>query len=131
MGNLCPCHSGSEYSQCCKPYHEGRHPPTALALMRSRYSAYALNNAEYIIKTTHPKSPYFEKNRKAWIQGILEFSRQTQFVGLDILGSGENWVHFSAKLRQNGSNIELNEKSHFEKIDDQWLYLSGEVKKLP
>src|SRR5437867_3549203 len=43
----CPCHSGKKYSECCEPYHQGLPAPTPLALMRSRYAAYALQNAEY------------------------------------------------------------------------------------
>lgn len=128
MSLKCPCHSGKDYDLCCKPYHQGEKAPTAVALMRSRYAAYALNNSGYIINTTHPKSPYFEKNRSAWIQGIMKFSMETQFVGLDILEHGENWVHFAARLIQNNHPVTLEEKSRFEKIDGQWLYLSGEVK---
>ncbi len=124
MEKFCPCHSGKPYNLCCKPYHEGEKAPTALLLMRSRYAAYAMNNSSYIIRTTHPNSPYFEKNRTAWIQGIEKFSRETKFIGLDILGSGEDWVHFAARLNQNGQNITLEEKSRFEKIDGEWLYLS-------
>ncbi|MBJ7449651.1 MAG: hypothetical protein JHC93_04750, partial [Parachlamydiales bacterium] len=50
----CPCHSSLDYEKCCKPFHDGIPAPTALALMRSRYSAYALHLIEYIIATTHP-----------------------------------------------------------------------------
>lgn len=123
----CPCHSGKTYDDCCKPYHNGKAPPTALALMRSRYSAYALSLTEYIIETTHPKSVYFEKDRVKWAEAILQFARETRFVGLEILAYGETWVHFHARLMKNKSPFSLKEKSHFEKVDGKWLYLSGEV----
>lgn len=87
--------------------------------MRSRYSAYALGKADYIIQTTHPKSPYIEKDQKKWKKAILEFCRTTQFLKLEILDSGENWVHFVAHL----SSGPLEEKSLFEQIDGKWLYL--------
>ncbi len=118
---LCPCCSGEKYSDCCKPYHEGKLPPTALALMRSRYTAYALGKANYIIMTTHPKSPYYEKDRKKWQKAILEFCHSTQFLKLEIIGYGEDWVHFIAHL----GHAQLNEKSQFEKIDGKWQYLKG------
>lgn len=121
----CPCCSGQEYAECCKPYHSGAPAPTALALMRSRYSAYAQGLAKYIIQTTHPKSPYFEKDRKKWEKGILEFCHTTQFVKLEILGSGEDWVHFAAYLKQREEFI-LEEKSQFEKLDGKWLYVKGD-----
>ncbi len=123
----CPCCSGKNYEVCCKPYHDGAFPPTALALMRSRYSAYALGKSQYILQTTHPKSVYFEKDRKKWEQAIIQFSQATEFEKLEIEGSGENWVSFIAYLRQAGKPVLLKEKSHFEKIDGKWLYLSGEV----
>nr|WP_316226808.1 SEC-C metal-binding domain-containing protein [Bradyrhizobium sp. SZCCHNS3052] len=37
----CPCGSGLPYDRCCGPYLDGDdQPPTAEALMRSRYTAY-------------------------------------------------------------------------------------------
>lgn len=115
----CPCCSGKPYSECCKPYHDGLAAPTALALMRSRYSAYALENADYIIQTTHPKSPYYESNRKKWKLAILHFCHQVQFVRLEIISYAEDWVYFIAHL----GTTTLEEKSRFEKVDEKWLYL--------
>lgn len=126
----CPCCSGKKYAECCKIYHDGLPAPTALALMRSRYSAYALGIAVYIIQTTHPKSPYFEKERKKWEKAILHFCKTTQFIRLEILGHGEDWVHFAAHMKQQ-ENLILEEKSHFERIDGKWLYLKGECTTRP
>lgn len=95
--------------------------------MRSRYAAYALGKASYILQTTHPKSLYFEKDRKKWEQAILQFSQNTRFLKLDIEDSGEDWVSFTARLEQNGKPFLLKEKSRFEKVNGKWLYLSGEI----
>ena len=92
--------------------------------MRSRYAAYALSKADYIIHTTHPQSPYFEKDTAKWKKVILEFCRTTRFLKLEILEFGEDWVHFIAHL----SPISLNERSHFEKINGKWLYVRGLIK---
>jgi len=121
----CPCCSGKPYSECCKPYHDGVAAPTPLALMRSRYTAYAFGNGDYIIRTTHPKSPYFEKDRKKWEQAISAFCRTTKFLKLEILGSGADWVHFAAHLWQLDGFI-LEEKSFFGKVDGKWLYIQGD-----
>jgi SEC-C motif-containing protein len=49
---LCFCGSVIEYKQCCEPFHSGEKiPATAEALMRSRYTAYALHNAAYLQET--------------------------------------------------------------------------------
>ncbi|MFZ0565856.1 MAG: YchJ family metal-binding protein, partial [Chlamydiales bacterium] len=81
----CPCHSGKSYESCCAPYHEGEICPNALLLMRSRYSAYALGNADYILKTTHPQHTDNQIPTKQRIQQIEAFSQQTRFEGLAIL----------------------------------------------
>jgi uncharacterized protein YchJ len=50
----CPCCPRNLFSECCEPFIIGtKIPSTALALMRSRYTAYVLHNADYLIKTTH------------------------------------------------------------------------------
>jgi SEC-C motif-containing protein len=120
----CPCHSGKSYAECCKPYHDGQLPPTCLALMRSRYAAYALGHPNYIIQTTHPKSPYFEKEQKKWQRAILEFCHSTKFIDLEIVAFGENWVHFKAYLFQK-KDLVLEEKSLFEKVANKWLYMKA------
>jgi SEC-C motif-containing protein len=127
MGSSCPCGSGVSYQQCCEPFHNGGEPPTALLLMRSRYSAYARSRADYIQRTTHPKSPYFEQNRKKWTAAILEFCHTTRFTKLEILGHGEDWVSFAAHLLQGGKPVVLRERSHFEKDGSHWRYLQGEL----
>ena len=123
----CPCCSGLLYEQCCKPLHEGTPPETALALMRSRYSAYAQALPAYIQKTTHPKSPHFEQTLDLWTEEILTFCRSTEFIRLEIVSYKENFVHFKAHLKQNNKTFILEEKSHFEKVGSDWLYLKGEL----
>ncbi|MDH5490482.1 MAG: YchJ family metal-binding protein, partial [Myxococcales bacterium] len=53
----CPCGSGSKQNECCGPLMQGEaQAETAEALMRSRYSAFAVGNVEYIVATHHPES---------------------------------------------------------------------------
>jgi SEC-C motif-containing protein len=55
-GEPCPC-GGGAYAHCCSRWHGGPlalHAPTAEALMRSRYSAYALGLHDYLCATWHP-----------------------------------------------------------------------------
>ena len=125
LTKLCPCCSGLEYASCCKPYHIGGQAPTPVALMRSRYSAYVLGLDAYIIRTTHPKNPLYEKNLKKWAEEIRRFSQESQFIKLEIESFGEDWVAFVAHLSQNGYPVFLKEKSRFAKLDGKWLYLSG------
>lgn len=127
--SLCACHSGKSYQHCCKVFHEGASAPNALLLMRSRYSAYANKRADYIMRTTHPKNPRYKADHHLWTKEILQFCQSTEFQNLEILefidGEKEAYVTFTAHLKQNGQDATFTEKSHFEKINGQWLYLNG------
>ena len=122
----CPCHSGEKYKKCCQPYHKGILPKNALLLMRSRYSAYALGLIEYIMATTHPNNPDASIALADWQSSISEFSKTTQFMGLNILefidGEKEAYVTFEARFDHGF----MKEKSRFYKMNGKWLYHSGE-----
>jgi SEC-C motif domain protein len=94
--------------------------------MRSRYSAFALGLSDYIMATTHPNNPDYTENKENWKKSILDFSQNTQFIGLKIDefidGDTEAFVTFEAKL---DSGI-LKEKSRFLKEKGKWLYESGD-----
>ena len=126
----CPCQSGNPYEVCCRPFHSGKKPDTALQLMRSRFAAYALCMPDYIIHTTHPASPQFCHDAKDWAQKISEFSSHTEFKGLEILGFQESGsfatVTFVAHLIQDQKDVSFTEKSYFEKVKGKWLYRSGQ-----
>ncbi len=127
----CPCKSQKNYDECCKPYHTGELlPADALLLMRSRYSAYALGLADYIIQTTHPEHPEINKKNWEWREDILSFSRDTEFIDLEVLlfedGEQKAFVTFTASLKQLDKDFSYTEKSLFEKKDEQWLYKEAE-----
>lgn len=127
----CPCRSGKGYEECCKPFHLGKNPDTALQLMRSRYAAYALCMPDYIIHTTHPKNPQFCHDKEDWAGKISAFSVQTEFKDLEILEFQEEGsfatVTFIAYLVQNEQDASFKEKSYFEKVKGRWLYRRGQV----
>ena len=94
--------------------------------MRSRYSAYALGLIDYILRTTHPQNrdaarPEAERRRE-----IEDFCKTTSFKDLKILDAQESTVTFTAFLSQNGKDFSFTEKSTFEKVHGNWLYLKGE-----
>jgi SEC-C motif-containing protein len=128
----CPCHSGLIYSHCCRKYHLGSPAETAEALMRSRFSAYALGLADYIIDTTHPHHEDSQQDLITRRKNILEFSENTRFDGLKIRefiekSGDEAFVTFTAFLTQNDQDARFTEKSRFLKHKDRWLYESGEM----
>ena len=58
----CPC-GGGEYSRCCGPLHrQERRAETAEQLMRSRYSAFAKGEVDYLLHT--PQPPHSRRARR-------------------------------------------------------------------
>jgi len=94
--------------------------------MKSRYSAYAVGDANYIIRTTHPNNCDYSTDIDKWKSEIKEFCKNTEFKRLEILefidGEDEAFVTFKAYLN-NGYMVE---KSRFLKVDNRWLYVDGE-----
>lgn len=122
----CPCHSQKSYDECCRRYHEGEAAESALILMRSRYSAYALQLADYIIKTTHNQNRHQNSDLNRWKNEILSFSKTVQFKGLQIIDFQEKsdtaTVTFRAILKQNHQDVSFTEKSLFIKINGRWYF---------
>ena len=126
----CPCGSGISYQECCEPYLSGtQKAPTAEALMRSRYSAYAEHNIDYIIKTcvTEDKRNIDEKQTRDW-------SEKSQWEGLKILsvnkggpGDTEGTVEFEARYTRDGLKDVHHEKALFKKIGGDWMYDDGDI----
>lgn len=127
----CPCGSGKHYYQCCGPLHKGEQATDALTLMRSRYSAYATGNVDYIMATTHPENVNFTMDADTWRKDIEGFTQGTTFDGLTVLGSSndgdEATVTFRAHLSQNGLDCSFSEKSRFQQVDGRWLYVDGKI----
>lgn len=125
----CPCHSKKSYDDCCLKYHQGLWPESAVDLMRSRYSAYALRLVDYIIKTTHPLNREYLQDHNRWKKEILEFCINTEFKDLIILEVDQNekiaHVCFHAVLFNHGQDISFKEKSTFKKLDGHFLYFEA------
>lgn len=121
----CPCTSGQSYGRCCRPHHRGETLPEPEALMRSRYAAYALGKARYILET----SGEAREDEAAWLEDVRRFSEHTRFTGLTILsvepGESTAWVTFRAGLEQQGEDASFTERSRFERTD-RWRYVGAE-----
>lgn len=122
----CPCGTGLKYKKCCRVWHDGAPAPTAEALMRARYSAYAAGRADYIVATTHPESPH----RGTDLREIERFCREMRFDGLTVISASEagdrGTVSFEARMRQGARDATMVERSLFCRIDGRWMYHSGE-----
>jgi SEC-C motif-containing protein len=126
----CPCGSGLPYSACCEPYISGaKDAPTAEALMRSRYSAYAEHAIDYIVGTCdrEDREAVDVKQTRAW-------SERSTWLGLKILSvdkggplDTEGTVEFEASYEQDGLKDIHHEKARFKKISGKWFYEDGDI----
>ena len=129
----CPCGSGREYSNCCGPYISGKaNPPTAEALMRSRYSAYVEHEVDYIINTCvrKGKDDIDYKSTRDW-------SEQSKWLGLKIISvekggpnDTEGMVEFEASYERDGLKDVHHERAKFKKDNaenSRWLYDEGHI----
>ncbi len=125
----CPCGSKKKYKKCCKIFHNGASAPTALLLMKSRFSAFAVGDATYIMKTTHNENQDYTTDTAAWKSSILEFCNSTVFKQLTIVETqeekSESYVTFKAILLQHNHDASFIEKSRFLKEEGKWYYHSG------
>ncbi|MEZ4238025.1 MAG: YchJ family metal-binding protein [Myxococcota bacterium] len=130
-GSRCRCHSRRQARRCCEPLHQGKPAPTAEALMRSRYAAYALGLVDYVVATTDPDGPQWHADVDAWRADVARFCRDTRFVDLRIDDAPPPdgdvaHVTFTATLTRGGADASFTERSRFVRRDGRWLYHSGE-----
>lgn len=118
----CPCLSGKTYALCCALYIEKNGlAPSPEALMRSRYSAYALNKIDYIVKTMRgtPLKGFSKKN-------TLLSNKEIKWVSLDILNSTDTTVNFKATcINEEGKQEFFYENSLFKQKNNQWFYIGA------
>lgn len=92
--------------------------------MRSRYAAYALGLADYVLATWHPSTRPLELD--------LATAPQPRWIGLRIIAvalqdAQHGTVEFVARYRLGGRAHHLHEISRFVREDGRWYYLDGET----
>jgi len=124
----CPCGSGRTLGRCCGPYLAGRkHAPTAEALMRSRYSAYTQQDADYLMRTWHPSTRPEEIDLTGEV--LWQF---LQVVRTEAGGPKDRngLVEFVAHYKVQGQPGRLHEVSRFQRRGPRWYYVDGELQQL-
>ena len=125
----CPC-GGASLATCCGPFIAGDAlPPTAEALMRSRYTAYTQRDEAYLRATWHP--------RTRPVDAILDPDEHLLWLGLAVkrherLDADHARVEFVARSKLGGRAHRLHETSRFLREPDpalggtpRWFYLDG------
>ena len=92
--------------------------------MRSRYSAFVLGDAAYLLASWHPDTRPAELD--------LDAPPATRWLGLKVVAhapadEAHATVEFVARYKVGGRAHRLHETSRFERIDGRWLYCDGEL----
>jgi SEC-C motif-containing protein len=124
----CPCCSGKNYEECCKEIIANENAPTAIRLMRSRYTAYTQGNVEYLYNTTH--SSTIETFQYSDIE---EWLKENEWTNLEIISQehgnindNNGIVEFKAYSSAKSGDTELlHERSKFVKENGKWFYVDG------
>ena len=125
LPDACPCGSAARYDSCCGRYLDGSQAAlTAEALMRSRYTAYALGRGAYLRQTWYPAT------RPGSSQ--LDDDTGTQWIGLEVKRHERQddthaTVEFVARYKVNGRAFRLHELSRFVFENGQWFYVDGDI----
>jgi len=122
----CPCGRPAAYADCCGRFHAGPlhlQAPDAEALMRSRYSAYVRELADYLQQTWHPSTrpaepPHFEPGLR-WLG--LEVKRHRA------IDAEHAEVAFVARSKLGGRAHRLAETSRFVREGGRWFYVDGDL----
>ena len=116
----CVCGSNQLYSHCCEPLHLGSPAVCAEALMRSRFSAFALQLSDYLKASWHPDTR----------PEHLDLGEGTEWKRLEILCASndaeQGSVHFKAYYQEQKQWYLLEETSKFLFKNGHWFYHSGD-----
>ena len=122
MPKKCYCCSDKSFDNCCEPFILGiQKPETCLQLMRSRYSAYATQNADYLLATT-----YISERKHYSKTEILDWATSNSWQKLEIISFSETTVEFKAFYMDIDKKQNIHhEFSNFKSEDGFWFYLVG------
>ena len=129
MSDPCPCASGNEYGECCEPYLLGRvKAPTAEALMRSRYSAYALGAIDYLYQTSSARvrKEFDAESSRKW-------SESAEWTGIEILSTSGDAaddkavIEFVAHYKVEKTDYNHHERAEFARVKDEWVFMDGKI----
>lgn len=134
---LCACCSGISYVQCCGPFHRGeREAPDPVSLMRSRYSAFAIREVEYLYRTLHEDHEDRGAPRELVLRALREAASTQKYLGLKVIDAdgvsrdGLGRVLFHAVIFERGRDRSFVELSEFSHDGVGWRYVSGESRRL-
>lgn len=123
----CPCGSGTVFARCCAPLIDGsRAAADALALMRSRYTAFTQLREDYLLATWHPATRPVTLDLH---QGPAQKWLELKVLRHDGDGADPDRavVEFVARSKVGGRALRLHETSRFVRENGRWYYIDGAI----
>lgn len=119
----CFCGSAISFDKCCQPIVLGNmKATTAEALMRSRFVAYVVQDADYLIATTAPSHRRYYAR-----EDILSWATQNQWQRLEIVNVTPTTVAFKAYYLDSDKQLQVHhEHSRFVFENGEWFYVDGD-----
>ncbi|MFD8081145.1 YchJ family protein [Kitasatospora sp. NPDC059722] len=119
----CPCGLSASYGDCCGRMHRGvAEARTAEALMRSRFSAFVVQDEAYLLRSWHPDT----RPDSVDFDPALRWTRLE--VGATTEGGAfhsEGTVAFRAYWTEGDEEGVLSENSRFVRHEGAWVYLDA------
>ena len=128
----CPCGSGKTFGNCCQALLDGGAVASAEALMRSRYTAFALGDEDHLFRSwwprTRPEGPYCHPGTR-WTGLEVE---EVHGGGSEAADGEEARVTFTAHFLTSDLNgrvvaDQMRECSTFRKRAGRWFYVDGQA----
>lgn len=121
----CLCDTGLAYGRCCGRWHAGPlqgQAPDALALMRSRYSAYVLGLTDYLQASWHASTRPAPSDPEPGLRWL-----GLQIKGHQVQDPSHATVEFVARSKLGGRAHRLHETSRFVCDGGRWYYVDGHL----
>lgn len=113
---VCPCGASTSYDACCGRLHRGEtQAATPEELMRSRFSAYAVGDSDYVWRTWHPRTRPDE----------VHPDTRTSWTALEVLEAVGDTVEFRAHYEGPEGRGVLHERSLFSRRAGRWFYVKA------
>ena len=119
----CPCRFGEPFEQCCGPLlAREKSASTAVQLMRSRYTAFAVGDVDYLLYSWDPSARPTD----------LSLDPDQRWLFLEVLATSagglmdtDGVVEFRAHYKTGRQRDSLHEVSKFVRFDGRWVYLDS------
>ncbi len=120
----CPCGSGLAHAACCGPILAGAPAPSAAALMRSRYTAYAKRDYRHLENSlsAEQRSDFSLKDARDWAESSKWLGLEVTATEAGGLDDQEGTVDFVARFSVNGEERKHVEKARFIREEGRWVY---------